>query len=120
MGRDIYMRDPEDPYYKSNMLEVNDEIEMVIAQIKMLLFTRKGEILGAPDFGANLEEHLFTFSLNTYSLRTMLMDQTMKFIPLADKYRVTYDIKFAKGTVRDICIIDVNMLGRPVFGVMIK
>lgn len=120
MAREIYMRDPSDPYYKSDILEVNDEAEMLISQIKMMLFTNRGEILGAPDFGANLEEYLFTFNVNEFSLRTMLMDQTMKFIPMAEKYQVDYDIKFARGTVRDICLIDVKLLSQPVFGVVIN
>lgn len=120
MARELYMRDLSDPYYKSDILEINDEAEMILGQIKMMLFTNRGEILGAPDFGANLEEYLFTFNVNEFSLRSMLMDQTMKFIPLADKYQVDYDIKFARGTVRDICLIDVRMLNKPVFGVGIK
>ena len=114
------MRDPDDPYYKPGILEVNDEAEMIVGQIKMMLFTKRGEILGAPDFGANLEDYLFTLSVNAYSLKSMLMAQTIKFIPLAEKYQVVYDIKFAKGTIRDICLIDVRMLGNPVFGMVVK
>jgi len=120
MAREIYMRDPSDPFYRSEILEVNDEVEMLLGQIKMMLYTNRGEILGAPDFGANLEEYLFTFSVNEYALRKMLMDQTIKFIPLAEKYQVDYDIKFAQGTVRDICVIDIKILNQPVFGVVVK
>jgi hypothetical protein len=120
MAREIYMRDESDPFFKSNILEINNEMEMLFGQIKMMLFTNRGEVLGAPDFGANLEEYLFTFSVNEYSVRSMLMDQTLKFIPLAAKYQVDYDIKFSKGTVRDICLIDIKVLNQPVFGVMIK
>ena len=120
MAREIYMRDPSDPRYRAEILEINDEAEMLVGQIKMLLYTNRGEVLGAPDFGANLEEYLFTFNVNEYALRKMLMDQTIKFIPLAEKYQVDYDVKFAKGTVRDICVIDVKILNQPVFGVAIK
>lgn len=119
MGREIYMRDPSDPYYKSGILEVNDEIETLIGHIKMMLFTNKGEIIGAPDFGASLDEQLFTNNVNEYSLRSNLEDQTLKFIPLAEKYQVQYDIKFARGTVRDICLIDVLINGRAAFGVSV-
>lgn len=120
MAREIYMRDITDPNYKEGILEVSDEIEMLIGQIKMLLFTNRGEVIGAPDFGANLEEHLFTLSLNEYALRQMLRDQTMKFIPMSINYHVDYDIKFARGTVRDICLIDIYINNNPAFGVMVK
>ena len=114
------MRDEtSDTYYKSGIIEVNDEIEMLISQIKMLLFTNRGEILGAPDFGANLDDYLFTVNVNEYSLRSMLMDQTMKFIPMAERYQVDYDVKFARGTVRDICLIDVRILNEKAFGIMV-
>lgn len=111
------MRDTDDPYFKSDLLEVNDEVEMLISQIKMMLFTNKGEIIGAPDFGANLDEQLFTFNVNEYSLRSALEDQTLKFIPLSNKYNVQYDVKFARGTVRDICFIDVLVDGKRAFGI---
>lgn len=120
MARDLYLRDPSDPYYKSDILEIHEETEMLVSQIKMMLFTNRGEILGAPDFGANLEEYLFTFSVNEFVLRSMLRDQTIKFIPMAEKYQVDYDIKFSRGTVRDICIIDIKILNQPVFGVVVK
>lgn len=120
MPRDLYMRDPSDPNYKEGILEVSDEIEMLISEIKMLLYTNRGDVLGAPDFGANLEEMLFNFGLNEYSLREMLRDQTIKFIPRAMNYNVEYSVKFSKGTTRDICLIDVSINSQPAFGVLVK
>jgi hypothetical protein len=120
MGRDIYMRDPDDPDYKADLMEISDELEMLISQIKMLLFTRRGEVLGAPDFGAGLDDLLFTQNVNEFGLRSALMDQTMKFIPLAEKYGVDYSVKFSRGTVRDICFIDVKILDQSAFGIVVK
>lgn len=120
MAREIYMRDPTDPYYKSDIMEINDEVEMLITQIKMILFTRPGEVLGAPDFGVALEDQLFTLNINEYALKSMLFDQVIKFIPLSEKYHVQFDVNFSKGTVRDICLIDVKINGNPLFGILVK
>lgn len=120
MARDLYLRDPSDPFFKEGILEVNDELQMVIGQIKMMLFTNRGEVLGAPDFGANLEEQLFTLNLNEYSLKSVLRDQVLKFIPLSTKYQIDFDVKFSRGTVRDICIIDVLINNVATFGVVVK
>lgn len=120
MARDIYMRDLSDPNYKEGILEVSDQIEMLIAELKMMLYTNRGEVLGAPDFGANLEEMLFNFGLNEFSIKQMLRDQTAKFIPRAMNYNVEFDVKFAQGTVRDICLIDVSINSQPAFGVIVK
>lgn len=119
-GRDLYMRDPSDPFYKNDILEVNDELQMLIGQIKMLLFTNQGEVLGAPDFGANLEEQLFSLNLNEFSIKSTLRDQVLKFIPLHTKYQIDFDVKFSRGVARDICVIDVLINNIPAFGVVVK
>jgi len=117
--RDLYMRDPSDPNYQSGMLEISNEIEILIAQVKMIINTRKGEVLGDPNFGANLEDLLFTFNLNQYSINSILTDQIKMYCPLGDKYAISFQVNFAKGTVRDICVIDVVINGTPYFGVAV-
>ena len=118
--RDLYMRDPSDPSYTMGILEVSNELEILIAEIKMCLYTRRGEVLGAPDLGCNLEDLLFTFNLNEFSINSTLKDQMKKFVPLADKYAVSFQVKFAQGTVRDICVIDILINGTPFFGVAVS
>jgi hypothetical protein len=120
MARELYMRDPTDPNYKSGILEINDEVDMLVSQIKMILYTKPGEILGAPDFGIALEDQLFVFNINEYALRSMLFDQVTKFVPLSEKYHIKFNINFARGTVRDICLIDVIINGNPIFGMLVK
>lgn len=120
MPRDIYMRDITDPNFRSGILEISDEVEMLISQIKMMLRTNKGEILGAPDFGADIEQMLFTFNANEFTIRNTLNDQVMKFIPLADQYQVDFDVKFSKGVTQDICLIDVKINNVPAFGVLVQ
>jgi hypothetical protein len=63
---------------------------------------------------------LFTFDATETGIRSALTDQIVKFCPMAEKFNINYDIKFGRGTVRDICIIDILIDGRAVFGVFIK
>ncbi len=116
-AREIYMREENDPNFKAKLLETSDEIEILIAQIKMILLTDSGDIMGAPDFGMNLEGLLFTFDANEFTLRTNLKNQISKFCPLAQKFNVDFDVKFFRGTVRDIAIIDVLINNTKVFGI---
>jgi phage baseplate assembly protein W len=118
-SREIYMRSPEDPNYKKNLLEVSDEIEMLITQIKMILLTDQGDILGAPDFGMSLETLLFTFDANAFSIEQKLKSQMLKFCPLANRYDVRFEVKFFKGTVQDIGLIDVFIGDHMAFGVSV-
>lgn len=118
--REIYMRDPTDPNYQSGILEISNELEMLINQIRMILFTRPGDILGAPDFGIGLEDQLFSLNVNEYVIKSLLKEQVLKFVPLASKYIVNFNVNFAAGTARDICLIDVLIDGTPQFGVLVK
>jgi hypothetical protein len=120
MARELYMRDPTDPNYKSGIMEINDEVDMLVSQIKMILYTKPGEILGAPDFGVALEDQLFVFNINEYALKSMLFAQVAKFVPLSEKYHIKFNVTFARGTVRDMCIIDVVINGNPMFGMLVK
>ena len=45
MLRDIYAIPNAEARYKSDVLEVNNELDEIIMQIDCLLFTRKGEVL---------------------------------------------------------------------------
>lgn len=66
--RDLYMRSENDPKFVADQIEVYDEIEATINQVRMTVLTNKGEVLGEPDFGLNLEKYLFDFELDPFSL----------------------------------------------------
>ena len=70
--RDIYNRDPQDPNYVPNILEVTDPIEICVGQLKMMLLTDKGEVLGDPKFGIAFESLIFELNLSQDSIRKEL------------------------------------------------
>lgn len=121
-GRDIYMRDAEDKSYKAGVLETSDLLEQLIGQIRMMLLTNRGEVLGAPDFGASLEEHLFTLRFNAQSMRSVLRDQTDKFVTLATGYGFTvdYDVQYVNGETDRMVLIDIKINGQKSFGIGIR
>ena len=95
-----------DPKYDPYKLEVTDPIEICIGQLKMLLITNKGEVLGDARFGMNLEDLIFNLQLSESSIRKEL-DLFLKiYIPLFAKLGGTYDLKFYQGTQRDIATLD--------------
>lgn len=62
--RDFYLRSSNDPAFRPDQLEVYDDLESMLQQIKMTLFTQKGEVLGEPNFGVDVEKYLFEFSID--------------------------------------------------------
>jgi hypothetical protein len=58
---DFYFRAESDPNYIPNLLSSTNDVENTITQVRMTLLTRKGEVLGEPDFGLDATKYLFQF-----------------------------------------------------------
>jgi hypothetical protein len=104
--REIYNRDPLDPDYNPYQLETTDPTEICIGQLKMLLLTNKGEVLGDPKFGLNLEDLIFNLELSEASIRKELDLALRVYVPLFLALGGTYDLQFYVGTLRDIATLD--------------
>ena len=61
MIKEIYCRMPSDANYKRNgsVIESTSMEENLLQRIRICLGTRKGEVLGDPFFGINLEDYIF-------------------------------------------------------------
>jgi phage baseplate assembly protein W len=62
---DIYSRGVDENKFSPNIVEVTDELSQLILKIENILFTRKGDVLGVPDFGCNLDDLVFSLVLKT-------------------------------------------------------
>jgi hypothetical protein len=107
--REIYNRDPNDLTYNPYQIEVTDLTEICIGQIKMLLLTNRGEVLGDPDFGLNFEELVFSLGLSESTLRQQLDLYLMVYVPLFGSLGGTYELNFFMGTQRDIVTLDFSI-----------
>ena len=114
------MRDPSDPLYTENVLEQSSNLETLLAEIRMIMFTKQGDVLGSYNFGYNLEDYLFLFNLNESDLRSRLVEMIFYYCPDAKNYSVDISVQFFKGTIRDICLIDIFVDGQKSMGVLVK
>jgi hypothetical protein len=103
---EIYNREPGDPNYKSDVLETTDPIEICIGQLKMLLMTIKGEVLGDPSFGLSLEELVFSMELSQKSLTDEINRQLTNYVPIFAQLGGYFDVQFYAGTERDIVYLN--------------
>lgn len=87
--RDFYLRLETDPAYRPDQLEVYDDIESTLQQIKMTLFTKKGEVLGEPDFGMEVEKYLFEFTIDPFALTKEATSQINRYVGGARKRNIT-------------------------------
>lgn len=102
---EIYNRDPGDFGYKKDVLETTDPIEICIGQLKMLLLTNKGEVLGDPGFGIGLDNLVFNLELSEDSIRKEINFQLNTYSPLFSELGGYFKLEFYQGTLRDIANI---------------
>lgn len=117
---EFYVRAIGDPNFDPSKIHSESEIAQLITQIETMLFTNRGEVLGEPNFGANLEDLIYSLNYNEGQILTLLREQLEVYIPLAQKYNAQIDIQFFKGTVRDIAQIDIVIDSKYQVGVFIN
>lgn len=102
---ELYNRDPGDFGYKKDILETTDPIEICIGQLKMLLLTNKGEVLGDPGFGISLDNLVFNLELSENSIQKDIDFQLNTYCPLFYQLGGYFKLEFYQGTLRDIANI---------------
>ena len=110
--RDFYMRSEEDPKYKKGILQIADETEEAINQIKMTLLTEKGSVLGDPDFGLDVNKYLFDFDIDPFGLSNDANVQIDKYVSASKlKNITTTPSKFTDDRDRDVFVLEVGIDG---------
>lgn len=120
MLKEIYCRNNSDPGYDPDAIETNSALESVLTKIRMIFFTRKGEVAGAYSLGMNLEDALFKFSFNSAKIQEDFASQMAIYVPESGAFRVELKINFVQGSIRDIAYLDIYIDGTKYLGVFAK
>ncbi len=94
MIREIYTRDPNDPQYEEGMFETQGALDEILAKVRMLLGTTKGEVLGDHNLGIDIESLVFKTTKNNTIIETEINRQINEYINGLDKYRLESKVKF--------------------------
>lgn len=118
MPIDFYCKVDTNPYYNANEIELVDELEIFAQCIEMILTTRKGDVLGDPDFGANLEDYVWSSSASSNSVQKEILSQINKYCStLARKIPYDIEVSFIQGAITDTMIVDLLIDNQKVLGV---
>lgn len=112
MIKEIYTRSENDTYY-NNILEHNNDIEAILSQIRIILGTRRGEVLGNYNFGCGIEDLIFSTKFNKDKIRSLIQEQINDNIKEFPNYKITVDVSFFKqpdGTDGGLIDIYINKL----------
>ena len=117
---DFYVRVKGDPNYDQTKVHSESELSQLIGQIETMLFTNKGDVLGEPQFGANLEDLVYSLSYNESQIAAVIETQMEIYVPLAVKYNVQTTVEFYKGNIRDIAQINIEIDSKCQVGVYVN
>jgi hypothetical protein len=107
------MRQEGDPKYRPDQVEVYDEIEASINQVKMTLLTNKGEVLGEPNFGIQSEKYLFEFEADPFKLAEDANLQIQKYVGEARKRKISAKPQYVTDEKdRKVYVLQIDIDGR--------
>ena len=120
MIQEIYIRDPEDPNFKINVLDHSDPIESIISKIKMIFGTRQGQTIGDLNFGVGLEDLIFETRVPKLQLEEDIKKQIDEYVSESSEYRIRPSVSFGKADGYDYCVIDIFIDDQRTFGILVK
>lgn len=114
---DFFILGPEDPSYNDTYLIEDDIINVIIQKYKSIIFTNKGDVLGDPNFGADIELLLYETKVSEdYVIRT-ITEQISQYIPELINMNYSIEIAFAQDatTFQDVMFIYFNIADYEVY-----
>jgi hypothetical protein len=119
MISDIYSRDAESVKYNQKVIEVSDELSQLILKIENTLFSRKGDVLGAPNFGCNLDDLIFSLVFNEAVIKQRIVSQIQMYcLPDDTKFSIDVQVKFFSTLERNGALIDIYINENRVIGAL--
>jgi len=121
MISEIYIRNPEDPNYRMDILQHSNPIESIISKIKMIFGTRQGQTIGDLNFGLALEDLVFETKVNKLQLEEDIKTQIGIYVSEAGDYKIDPKVSFGRAEGGyDFCVIDIYINNEKTFGVLVK
>lgn len=105
---DIYIGYEDHPKFNDSQLIVDDLVRMIIQKYEMIVFTNKGELIGDPNFGADLSRYLHQTKVSSKYLESVIHEQIAAYIPELVSISYTLDVNFDQHPTEfvDVLLID--------------
>lgn len=93
---DFYILGSDNPNFVSYEMIEDEIIKVIIQKYENMLFTNKGEVLGMPDFGADLIYLLYQTKVSGQSVKENILEQIGIYIPELLNTNFTLDVVFTQ------------------------
>lgn len=108
---DFYIKYPGHPSFNDTELIEDEIIRVIVQKYETILFTNKGEVLGDPNFGADLERLLHQTKVSSRYVERDINNQISRYIPelLGIPYTLNVTFEPNPNSHSDIMFIDFQL-----------
>lgn len=118
--KEIYIRDEKDPYYESGIVDYQNDLEYVISQIRMILGTKNGDVLGMYNFGVDLEYAVFNTKKSAEQVANKIEEQINEYVWKPNGMDINVAVSFGdSGKGYDYAVIDILIDGVKAVGFLV-
>jgi len=104
--KDLNIRGVEHPKYNDRRIIEDRPIEFIVQKLENILFTNQGDVLGDPNFGANLEYYLWSTNVPANRIEKEIQEQIDIYLDELNTYNYEFSVDLFEGTVRDILYVN--------------
>lgn len=121
MVKEIYIRTENDPYFQEGVIDYSNEIESLITQIRVLLGTSNGDVMGTHTFGLNLEYLVFKTIKSSFDIKEKLDEQISRYVYVSPNIDLKTEINFGKDEHGyDYAVVDIIINGVKSVGFLVN
>lgn len=129
MIREIFCRMPSDPNFVRNgsLEECTTAEETLLQRIRVCLGTKKGDVLGFPEFGIDLEEYIFDMGVDKEEIESAIKLHLGQYAlrGFEDVYSVDVSCSFGKDITdanvpADYMLVDIYINEQKAMGVIVS
>jgi hypothetical protein len=114
---DFYILYRGHPRYRKGEIQESELVDIIIQKYEVMLFTNKGEVLGQPDFGADLLDLLNQTKVSASFVKTKIEEQIQKYIPELSRINYSLNVVFTQDpeNYQDIMFINLRFADRDIY-----
>jgi phage baseplate assembly protein W len=113
--RDLFCIPDTFPNADPNRMDATTQLEIIKQKILMCLYTNRGEVLGAPDFGCSLDDYLWEPFPNPSAIQNQVQSQIEKWISVSSEewdIATQVDIDTSSPDGEPVCMVRVYINGQ--------
>lgn len=118
--KDHYIGFRGHPKFVVNKIIEDDPIRVIVQKYEMLIFTNKGDLLGDPDFGCDLQRLLFETKVSDVRVKSLISQQIDKYVPEISGINYELDVVFYDNPEKyqEIMVVEFKLLDYEVTAVI--